>query len=264
MLDLFLEYLQVSKLRIMMEFLNQLWSLFGSPLGCYIAQEHSLGLAILVRFIWEKFFPFLDNLGASLTALSFGVAPKDPMAQDYHPVFVEYTIRHWGLVPIIHVDLVVPSLEKRYGGGERYGLYAFMEVPYGSIGNVVFPTSLEYNDIKDLPAQAGKYSLLWNCYVVLVHALWERLPEAGLGLAIPTIYSFGAAGVISVGAMAATSLWGLSAMLPSLFTAGPTMSATASIAGDMLTDLWSRLSAPKGVSVMAFIDWARALSVHMV
>jgi len=156
-------------------------SLMINPLGFWIAQRYNLLTAFVAVELLRHAQPFVHVPVTWTLQLVHDWSTNRIFDRFKDLVFLEYSLRLYSGVPVFHVALICPSKKLRYEGWrDTSGLYSFQWREGSAESSFIFPTSLDFNSISDLPIIYAPYSVGWNCHTGLQHMLRHRIVEQGI------------------------------------------------------------------------------------
>lgn len=260
--DAVLNHLNISYMRVLSSFITYNARLITSPLALYIAESYNIGLALLYAGVSPWTYRVVTQYSQALQNWILGVAPLYTLDGEERPqVYMEFSVRLYSFVPVLHVALICPKLNKRYEGRTVGKLYVVRPSEGGITSPIVFPTTLSWSEVEAIPHYTGVYSLAWNCQTSIIVAFNERLVSLGPGGIVPYACTLFAACWYTVLAVGSTACWAVIQLLPATIDPTSRRPETLSIVGDLLTSLWNRMSAAGQWDPVLVVHWWRGLYV---
>jgi hypothetical protein len=259
--DRFLDQYQISYWSLASYLIRTMRDLLANPIATIAAQVYGLGPGLAITALWKPFTAAITFLGRALAATFFNSVPMDDR------VYLEYVLV-WQAVPVLHVALVHPLTKERYEGvsmgvTEEMPAYGFRVRPGGFCSPFIFPTSLDWSEIKKLPPVTARYGPIWNCqtglYAMLTHHRF-RLGLGGVGLLISSAI---ASTTLAVGMGISFALLLVGAAIPSAIGLVDLRehSYTLTAFDNVLWDLVARLRTPDSHWLSTVVLWYRTLQM---
>lgn len=259
-LDSLMEYLNISKMRVLSSFVDWNIKMSSSALAMWLASRYNIGWGLLYSALSPPIYKTLAAFGQAWSNVALGYFDTSFTGERIHAkVYFEMKITHWYGLPILHTALVCPDENERFDGQTVGGYYVYTIVKGGVESPFLLPTTLKWTDIKKLPRRSGIYSAAWNCHTALVISLKDMSVNLGVGGVVVSTTAYVVASIHTVTASMLAVVWALSTLLPDRIDPRSVKPSVMVIGADQLTALWNKLSATGYWDPVAVLDWWRSL-----
>lgn len=259
--DKFLEEYNVSYEKLSVGFFRLLVNMIENPIATIVAQVWGIGFGLVAGVAIKPFTEVSKLLYRAIAAMVFN---RDLASSQ---TYLEYTLFPGGL-PVIHTALVCPHYGERYegvnlGGYEGAKVYGFSVRPGGFQSPFVFPTSLDWREVRRLPVVTGPYGVFWNCQTGLVSMLRGRVAQLGIGSGLLLVSSALASATLFVGISLAFTVVMIGSAIPNSIGLVDLSNQAIEIRvmNDAILDLVARLNAPASTWSFTLIEWWRSLTM---